>query len=386
MTEHKYKQNLALIKFIRSLYNSDSFIPLHEPKFIGDEKKNLTESIDSTYVSSVGKFVNNVEDKIAKYTGAKHVVAVVNGTSALHIALLLAGVEKGTEVITQALSFVATSNAITYCGSEPVYVDVDKQTLGLSPESLETFLKQYTEIKNQKCYNKKTQKRIAACLPTHTFGHPCKIDKIQELCEQWHIPLVEDAAESLGSFYKNKHTGNFGILAAISFNGNKIITSGGGGAILTNDEKLAKKAKHITTTAKIPHKFEFNHDQIGFNYRMPNLNAALLCAQFDKLESFLEVKRKTAELYNQWCKKNNINFFKEPEYAKSNYWLNAILLTNKDEQQAFLEYSNENGVMTRPLWTLLNQLTMFKHCFAMQQKNAQWLVDHLVSIPSSARI
>ena len=386
MSDYQHNQNLALIRFIRSLYNTNSFIPLHEPKFIGDEKKNLTESIDSTFVSSVGKFVDKVEKKIAEYTGAKHAVAVVNGTSALHISLLIAGVERGTEVITQALSFVATSNAITYCGSEPVFVDVDKHTLGLSADSLESFLKKYTEIKNQKCYNKKTKKRIAACVPTHTFGHPCKIDKIKELCDQWYIPLVEDAAESLGSFYKNKHTGNFGILGAISFNGNKIITSGGGGAILTNDDDLAKKAKHITTTAKVPHKFEFNHDQIGYNYRMPNLNAALLCAQLDKLQSFLQIKRETAELYGQWCQKNDIHFFKEPKNAKSNYWLNAIILKNKDEQQAFLEYSNENGVMTRPLWTLLSQLTMFKNCFAMQQKNAQWLVDHLVSIPSSARI
>ncbi|MBE0471766.1 MAG: DegT/DnrJ/EryC1/StrS family aminotransferase, partial [Methyloprofundus sp.] len=224
------------------------------------------------------------------------------------------------------------------------------------------------------------------CVPMHTFGHPCEIDKIQAICEQWHIPLVEDAAESLGSFYKGKHTGNFGKVAAISFNGNKIVTAGGGGAILTNDPELAKAAKHITTTAKVPHKWEFNHDQVGYNYRMPNLNAALLCAQLDKLDSFIENKRQTAQTYQAWCQQNEIQFIQEPQNATSNYWLNAILLNDKDEQQAFLEYANAQGVMTRPVWTLLNQLPMFKHCQTMPQTNAQWLADRLVNIPSSVRI
>lgn len=375
-----------LVSLVQQHYQTREFIPLHEPRFDQHEKDLVIDCIDSTFVSSVGKYVDLFEQKIAEYTGAKYAIATVNGTSALHIALQLAGVGKDTEVITQALSFIATCNAISYCGADPVFVDVDKQTLGLSANSLQAFLNQYAEIKDNQCYNKQTQKRIAACVPMHTFGHPCEIDKIQIICEQWRIPLVEDAAESLGSFYKGKHTGNFGKLAAVSFNGNKIITAGGGGAILTNDSELAKAAKHITTAAKVPHKWAFNHDQIGYNYRMPNLNAALLCAQLDKLESFIENKRQTAKVYQAWCQQNEIQFIQEPQKATSNYWLNAIRLNNKEEQQAFLEYANSQGVMTRPVWTLLNQLPMFKHCQTMPQTNAQWLAERLVNIPSSVRI
>ena len=375
-----------LVAFIQQTYQTNEFIPLHEPRFSEREKELLTDCIDSTFVSSVGKYVDQFEQKLAEYTGAKYAIATVNGTSALHIALLLAGVERDTEVITQALSFIATCNAISYCGAEPVFVDVDKQTLGLSPDSLQTFLTEYAEIRDGQCFNKRTNKRISACVPMHTFGHPCEIDKIKTICEQWCIPLVEDAAESLGSYYKKEHTGTFGLVGAISFNGNKIITAGGGGAILTNDKELAKKAKHITTTAKVPHKWEFNHDQIGYNYRMPNLNAALLCAQLEKLELFLVNKRETAESYQAWCKDHNIDFITEPLNTVSNYWLNAILLANKNEQQMFLEYANEQGVMTRPVWTLLNQLPMFEHCFAMPQTNAQWLAERLVNIPSSVRL
>lgn len=375
-----------LTGFIQQHYQTTDFLSLHEPRFDQHEKALVMDCIDSTFVSSVGKYVDQFEQKLAAYTGVSFAIATVNGTSALHTTLLLAGVERETEVITQALSFIATCNAISYCGAEPVFVDVDKNTLGLSPESLEAFLNQYAEIQNNQCINKKTNKRIAACVPMHTFGHPCEVDKIQAICKQWQIPLVEDAAESLGSFYKNQHTGNFGKLAAISFNGNKIITAGGGGAILTNDEHLAKRAKHITTTAKVPHKWEFNHDQIGYNYRMPNLNAALLCAQLDKLEGFIENKRQTAALYQAWCKQNKITFISEPNNAQSNYWLNAILLNDTDEQQAFLEYANAQGVLCRPVWTLLNQLPMFKHCFSMPQINAQWLADRLVNIPSSVRL
>lgn len=375
-----------LVSLVQQHYQTTEFIPLHEPRFNQHEKDLVIDCIDSTFVSSVGKYVDLLEKKLAAYTGAKYAIATVNGTSALHIALHLAGVERDTEVITQVLSFIATCNAISYCGAEPVFLDVDKHTLGLSADSLQAFLDQYAVIKNNQCYNKQTQKRIAACVPMHTFGHPCEIVKIQMICEQWHIPLVEDAAESLGSFYRNKHTGNFGKLAAISFNGNKIVTAGGGGAILTNDSELAKAAKHITTTAKVPHKWEFNHDQIGYNYRMPNLNAALLCAQFDKLENFIENKRHTARTYQAWCQQNKIHFVQEPRNATSNYWLNAILLNDKDEQRVFLEYTNEKGVMTRPVWTLLNQLPMFKHCQAMPLSNAQCLADRLVNIPSSVRI
>lgn len=372
--------------FIKHYYQNTEFLPLHEPRLDQHEKDLVLDCIDSTFVSSVGKYVDQFEQKLAAYTGANYAIAIVNGTSALHIALLLAGVERDTEVITQALSFIATCNAISYCGADPVFVDVDQHTLGLSPQSLEAFLNQYADIKNNRCYNKHTQKRIAACVPMHSFGHPCEIDTIQAICDQWHIPLVEDAAESLGSLYKGKHTGTFGLLGTVSFNGNKIITAGGGGAILTNDAQLAKKAKHITTTAKVPHKWEFNHDQIGYNYRMPNLNAALICAQLDKLESFVKNKRQTAECYQIWCQQNNIAFICEPTHSKSNYWLNAILLNDKDEQQAFLEYANAQGVMSRPVWTLLNQLPMFKYCQAMPQTNSQWLADRLVNIPSSVRL
>lgn len=373
------------VTFIRKYYQTTDFIPLHEPYFDQHEKDLVLDCIDSTFVSSVGKYVDQFERKLAAFTGVNYAIATVNGTSALHIALLLAGVDRDTEVITQALSFIATCNAISYCGAEPVFVDVDSQTMGLSPSSLQEFLSEYAEIKGQQCFNKKTKKRLAACVPMHTFGHPCEIDKIQTICEQWHIPLVEDAAESLGSFYKNKHTGSFGKLSAISFNGNKIVTAGGGGAIITSDPELAKRAKHITTTAKVPHKWEFNHDEIGYNYRMPNLNAALLCAQLDKLEGFIANKRETALIYQAWCRQNNISFMAEPKEARSNYWLNAILLNNKEEKLSFLEYTNARNVMTRPVWSLLHRLPMFEHCFAMHQYNAQFLAERLVNIPSSVK-
>ncbi len=377
---------IKLVDYIRELYQTQEFIPLHEPRFIGKEKAFVAECIDSTFVSSVGKFVDQLEQQLAEYTGAKYVIATSSGTSALHISLLLAGVEQDTEVITQSLSFIATCNAISYCGAEPVFIDVDKNTLGLSAEALNAFLDSYGELRHGQCFNKKTGKRISACVPMHTFGHACEIEKIQHICNQWCIPLVEDAAESLGSAYKGTHTGNFGVLSAISFNGNKIITAGGGGAILTSDQALAKKAKHLTTTAKVPHKWAFNHDMIGYNYRMPNLNAALLCAQLEQLSAFVKNKRATAKQYQSFCKTHQLTFISEPLHSQSNYWLNAILLKNKAEQTAFLEYSNAQGVMTRPVWTLLNELPMFSHCLAMPLTNSQWLAERLVNIPSSVRI
>jgi len=376
---------IRLLKTIRELYKTTKFIPLHEPNFSEREKQLVADCIDSTYVSSVGRYVDQSEEQLVEITGANYAIATVNGTAALHIALLLAGVERDTEVITQALSFIATSNAISYCGASPVFVDVDKQTLGLSALALSVFLDQYAEVKNGQCFNKKTNKRITACVPMHTFGHPCEIDTISEICKKWHIALVEDAAESLGSYYKEKHTGTFGLLGAISFNGNKIVTAGGGGAILTNDEQLAKKAKHITTTAKIPHKWEFNHDMIGFNYRMPNLNAALLCAQLEKIDSFVENKRNTARLYQEFCQHNDLNFIEEPEDTKSNYWLNAILLSDKEEQLEFLNYVNSKGIMVRPVWTLMSEFQMFERCQAQNLDNSVWLSDRLVNIPSSVR-
>ena len=374
-----------LVDFIQQTYKTNSFIPLHEPCFNDREKTLVLDCIDSTFVSSVGRYVEKFEEELARFTGAKYAIATVNGTSALHISLLLSGVTRDTEVITQALSFIATCNAISYCGASPVFVDVDKQTLGLSAKSLKEFLSENAEIVGQHCFNKRTKKRIAACVPMHTFGHPCEISKIKIICEEWNIPLVEDAAESLGSFHENQHTGTFGLMGAISFNGNKIITAGGGGAIITNDKKLAREAKHITTTAKLAHKWAFNHDQIAYNYRMPNLNAALLCAQLEKIDLFISNKRETASLFQVWCDHNNIVFITEPEGTSSNYWLNAILLDDHIEQQAFLEYANEKDVMTRPVWNLLNTLPMFKDCLSAPLYNSEWLAKRLVNIPSSVR-
>lgn len=374
----KFKE---IITFIKKLYNKD-FIALHEPVFIGNEKKYVNECIDTTFVSSVGKFVNKIEEKLCKITGSKYAIATVNGTSALHIALKLAGVKENTEVITQPLTFVATCNAISYLGAKPVFVDVDLDTLGISPESLEYFLKNFTEKKEEKTFNKITKKQITAIVPMHTFGHPCKIDEIIEIANEYNIPVVEDSAESLGSFYKRKHTGTFGKLGILSFNGNKIVTAGGGGAIITNDEKLAKKAKHLTTTAKVPHKWEYYHDKIGYNYRMPNINAALLIAQLENLGLFLKQKRKLAKIYKEFFDKLGIEFFIEPKNTHSNYWLNAILLKNKKERDQFLKFTNENKVQTRPIWRLMYKLPIYKDCFKIATSNAEYIEERLVNIPS----
>ena len=376
-------QYTPVVDFIRSVYKTDSFIPLHEPRFLGNEKKYLNECIDSTFVSSVGKFVDEFEEKIASYTGAKYAVATSNGTSALHISLLLANVEQNDEVITQPLTFVATCNAISYCNASPVFIDVDKDTMGMSPIALESFLKANTTVKNQQCVNKSTGSIIKACIPMHTFGHPCRIEEIQKICKEWHIILVEDSAESLGSFYNNQHTGTFGELGVISFNGNKVITSGGGGCILTNNEDLAKKAKHITTTAKEPHKWEYTHDMVGYNYRMPNLNAALIVAQLEQLDGFLKSKRSLAKFYKEFFQNGDIHFVTDPENAKSNYWLNSIILKSKDQRSLFLDETNSQGIMTRPIWILMNKLPMFKEAQCGDLTNAEWLEERVVNLPSS---
>ena len=372
-----------VINFIQSIYQSKDFIPLHEPLFIGNEKKYLNECIDSTFVSSVGKFVDEFEEKIAKYTGARYAVATSNGTSALHIALLLANVTRNDEVITQPLTFVATCNAISYCGANPVFIDVDKETMGLSPLSLQAYLEKNAYIKNQQCINNKTGKVIKACVPMHTFGLPCRIDEIKEICDKYHISLIEDAAESLGSFYKNKHTGTFGQMGVISFNGNKIITAGGGGCIITDDETLAKKAKHLTTTAKVPHKWKFVHDAIGFNYRMPNLNAALLVAQLEQLDGFLENKKLLANKYKEFFKKSDIVLVTELENSKLNYWLNTIILKDEQQRDLLLDEANSKGIMVRPIWTLMNKLAMFQNAQCGELTNAEWLEQRVVNIPSS---
>ena len=375
-----------VIDFIQETYQTKNFIPLHEPRFVGNEKKYLNDCIDSTFVSSVGKFVDKFENLIAKYTGAKYAVAISNGTSALHTSLLIANVDQNDEVITQPLTFVATCNAISYCGAKAIFIDVDKDTMGLSPTALRSFLEKNTIINNNRCINKKTKKIIKACVPMHSYGHPCKIDEIKKICDEYNIFLIEDAAESIGSTYKNKHTGTFGHLGVISFNGNKIITAGGGGCIITNDKILAEKAKHLTTTAKIPHKWDFNHDMVGYNYRMPNLNAALLVAQLEKLNDFIINKRNLANKYKVFFKKTDYNFFKEPKNCKSNYWLNSIILKNKTQRDQFLKKTNSNGIMTRPIWILMNKLPMFKNAQCVELKNSNWLEERVVNIPSSATL
>jgi len=382
-TENRFN-NTA--NFIKSLYPLQDFIPLHEPRFIGNEKKYVLDAIDSTFVSSIGAYVNQFEDMMASCTGAKYAVATVNGTAALHIALLVAGVKSGEEVITQALTFISTANTIKYVNANPIFIDIDKKTLGLSAEKLEAFLEKFGEIKGKFTINKLTGKRIAACLPMHSFGFPCEIDRIEAICKKWNIILIEDSAESLGSYYKNKHTGTFGALGTFSFNGNKTITCGGGGAIITDDLKLAKLAKHLTTQAKVPHKWEFNHDMIGYNYRLPNLNAALACAQLEQLEGFIENKRNLALLYKDFFKEEGINLMLEPDQCKANYWLNSLILENKKEQELFLSYTNNNGIMTRPVWTLMNNLPMFEKCQHDGLENSIWVEERLVNIPSSVRL
>jgi perosamine synthetase len=370
-----------IIDFIKSLYKKD-IVPLHEPVFVGNEEKYVLDTIRSSFVSSIGEYVNKVEEFLAGFTGSKYAIATVNGTSALHIALLLSGVKPNTEVITQPLTFVATCNAISYCGAYPTFVDVDNDTLGMSPESLESFLAKNCLVKDDGVYNKLTNRKITAIVPVHTFGHPCKIDKIIEIANEYNIPVVEDAAEALGSLYKGKHTGTFGKFGIISFNGNKIVTAGGGGVILTSDEVLAKKAKHLTTTAKVPHKWEYYHDEIGFNYRMPNLNAALLLAQLENLEKFIKTKRDLAMQYKEFFEGLGIEFFSEPENAKSNYWLNTIFLKDKKERYEFLEFSHENGILCRPTWVLMNKLPLYKDCFSYELENAFEIEERLVNIPS----
>lgn len=381
--ESSYKK---ITDFIHDLYGAPE-VPLHAPCFIGNEKKYLAECIDTTFVSSVGQFVDRFEEKMAQYTGAARAVTCVNGTNALHLALLLVGVERGDEVLTQALTFIATCNAIRYIDAHPVFLDVDKSTMGLSPDAMREWLSRNAEIKDSQCFNKNTQRRIKACVPMHTFGHPARIDEIAAVCKEYHIELVEDEAESLGSLYKGQHTGLFGRVGVISFNGNKTITTGGGGMLLFSDEELGAQAKHLTTQAKVPHRWEFMHDRVGYNYRMPNINAALGCAQLEHLEEFVLNKRETAEKYHAFFETiDDIHYFLEPENCRSNYWLNAILLKDRKAQQDFLQYTNDHGIMTRPAWQLMNRLEMFKGCETDGLKDTQWLEERIVNIPSSVRL
>lgn len=377
--------NQEIISSIRQFFPNQDKIPLHEPCFNGKEKEYLNECIDTTFVSSVGPFVDRVEKDILNFTGTQYAVAVVNGTAGLQVALQLVGVEYGNEVITQALSFIATSNAIHFAGATPLYVDVDYDTMGMSPKSLTEFLDKNAELINNQCFNKSTGKKISACLPMHTFGFPCRIEEIANICKKWSIPLIEDAAEALGSEYNQQKIGSFGELAVFSFNGNKIVTAGGGGVIVTNDENLATRAKHLTTTAKLPHNYEFVHDESGYNFRMPNINAALLCAQLVQLEGILKNKRELANKYAN-CFDNSLIFRSEMENTKANYWLNCIEFQNLKERNLFLEEANAQGIQCRPIWTLSFLLPMYKDCWRDGQENATLLYERIVNIPSSVRL
>jgi len=375
----------GVIKYIKNLYDTRDFIPLHVPKFLGKEKDYLMECIDTTFVSSVGKFVNRFEYQMTQITKTKRAIAVVNGTSGIQVSLRLVGVKSGDEVLTQALTFVATANAITYNNAHPVFLDVDLDTMGLSPKAVSEFLENNGELREDGCYNKKTGRKISACLPMHTFGFPVHLDELILVCNTWRIPIVEDAAESLGSEYKGRPTGSYGELGVFSFNGNKIVTSGGGGAIVSNSIPLAERAKYLTTTAKQPHPYEYFHDELGYNYRMPNINAALACAQLEQLESFLNEKRTIANLYIDFFKNEGIKFRTELPNTKANYWLMCVELENKKERDLFLKSTNNGQVMTRPIWQLMFKLPMYKDCFRDNQKNALFLEERIVNIPSSVR-
>ena len=375
-----------IIQFIRHWYETDDFIPLHAPLFSALDREYVVDAINSTFVSSAGEYVNRFERELAQYIGVRRAVATVNGTAALQVALKLAGVELGTEVITQPLTFVATANAIVYNNAHPVFVDVDRETMGLNPNVLEDFLQEFAEKRNEGIFNKVSGRRISAILPVHIFGHPCKIDKLVNLADKWQIPVVEDAAEALGSTRNGKHCGTFGRLGIFSFNGNKTITCGGGGAIVTDDEQLADRAKHLITTAKVDFPWEYVHDEIGYNYRMPNLNAALACAQLNQLDLFLSDKRELAKGYEEFFGQRDLGLFvSEPRNCQSNYWLNTLLTKDEGEKELLLNETNEAGVMTRLIWRLAPDLDMYRHCQTGPVNNARWLQERAVNLPSSAK-
>jgi aminotransferase in exopolysaccharide biosynthesis len=372
-----------IVEFVRNIYQTNDFIPLHKPTFDGNEQKYVLETIQSTFVSSVGKFVDEFEQKIEDYTGTAKAVATVNGTAALHAALYVAGVQRGDFIITQALTFVATCNALHHMGAEPIFVDVSPISLGLCPKAMDIFLAQHAQVTEAGCIHKQTKRPIRAAIPMHTFGHPVELDELIAVCQKWNIKLIEDAAESLGSFYKGKHTGTFGDFGAVSFNGNKIITTGGGGMVLCKTKEAGKRTKHVTTTAKVPHPYEFYHDEAGFNYRMPNLNAALGCAQMEVLERYLAQKRVLACHYQGFFEASDFQFVVEPEYAKSNYWLNAVICPSTTARDELLKQTNDAGVMTRPIWQLMHRLPMFKDAPRGDLHQSEYIEAHLINLPSS---
>ncbi len=375
-----------IVDFIRTLYDTDLPIPIHEPLFSGNEKKYLSDCIDSTFVSYLGEYVNRFEKLIAEYCGVKYAIATITGTSALHISLKLANVQPGDFVITQPLTFIATVNSIRYLNAEPYFLDIDPETLGMSPESLKQFLEnESTTRKNNQTVHRKTGKRIAACLPVHTFGHPVKIDEILRLCNKYNIPVVEDAAEGIGSTYRERHVGTFGLLGILSFNGNKIITTGGGGMILTNDENLAWKAKHLTTQAKVKHTTEIVHDEVGYNYRLPNLNAAVGCAQMERIDEIIHLKRDLASQYSIFFSQTDIHFFSEPEHSKSNYWLNSIICKTPQIRNVLLSHLNDAKILARPAWKLMTELQMYRSAWRTDLSNSHRVQKRLINIPSSIK-
>ena len=374
---------MQFVEKVKKMYGKD-FVPLHEPTFNEKELQYVTDCVKTGWVSSVGAYVTRFEEDLAKFVGVKRAVAVVNGTAALHIALKVAGVEADDEVLMPSLTFIATANAVSYCSAIPHFIDVHVDSLGVDPFKLDAYLKQIGEVRNGELFNVQTNRRIKAIVPMHTFGHAVHLDELIELAEKYHLVLVEDAAESLGTYYKGKHTGSFGKVNAMSFNGNKIITTGGGGAILTDDEALADYAKHLTTTAKIPHKWEYLHDEIGYNYRMPNINAALGCAQLEKLELFLYAKKELTKTYEQLLENvKGVQLFKQPEFSDSNYWLQTLLLDDSVDRNEVLAYINENGVMSRPIWQPMHELDMFENCPSMDLTITETLKKRIINIPST---
>lgn len=376
--------NNKLICFVRDIYQTNDFIPLHAPTFTGNEKKYVTDTLDSTFVSSVGKYVEAFEKHIETYTETTKAIATVNGTAALHTALYMARVKASDLVITQALTFVATCNVIYHLGAEPVFVDVSKTSLGLCPKAAREYLKTYASLNTEgQCIHKETGQQIKAIVPMHTFGHPVELDELLEVCQTWNLALIEDAAEGLGSFYKGKHVGTFGDFSAVSFNGNKIITTGGGGMVLCKNIDDAKHTQHVTTTAKVPHSFEYYHNEPGFNYRLPNLNAALGCAQMEMLPTFIKQKRALAKQYQALFSGSDFKFVSEPIYAQSNYWLNAVICPDSKSRDLMLKETNGQGVMTRPVWKLMHRLPMFKNALKGNLTVSEWLESHLINLPSS---
>ena len=383
-------KNLAgqVVDAIRTVAG-DGPVALHEPRFAGNEWAYLKECLDSTFVSSVGHYVDRFESELAAYTGARHAVAVVNGTAALHVALRLAGIRPKDEVLLPALTFVATANAVAYCGATPHFVDSAENTLGMDPGELREYLRRTTDFHNKQCLNRETGRIIRALVPMHTFGHPADIEGLLAVAHDFKLALVEDAAESLGTTYHGQHTGTFGLLGTLSFNGNKTITTGGGGAILTNDAELARHARHLTTTAKVPHRWEYMHDEVGYNYRLPNINAALGCAQLEQLPGYLLAKRRLFERYRvAFNEVPRATIFSEPEDCQSNYWLQTLVLDESvtDQRDAVLSATNENGLMTRPVWTLMHKLPPYRECPRMPLAAAESLERRLINLPSSAHL